>query len=424
MNKNTNAKIAETPLVTVITGYLAAIAVSVAFALYMSASVGWTFVYFFVSAPLFSLAVTAALKLYGCISVKVECDKTMVYKGEEIKVRISASNKSILPVPALIVELIKPVGMKLCKISDGANGSNCSNCSNFSDKDLKGIAALSIMPKGTTVFEATYRAEMWGSCTLGVTKSRLQDFMRFFTFKISDGIFTRISVFPNIPDVPSDMPLIRAVTNEIRLCSDSEETTETDAAMPFAGMPGYTHREYQPGDPIKRINWKLSSKRDIYMVRLDDEIETMEQTILLDCVGSNAAENERAVEGTIAVAYSLLRLGFKSNVWFRTKNGYADIEISDYGNIVELQTALASYVFENETVFKEARINDCVVSNASGSGVLLVTPYISRQLAAEIGVLEAVGTKVTAVSASKLFEAAVSSIWVLADDYSAEMISS
>ena len=52
----------------------------------------------------------------------------------------------------------------------------------------------------------------------------------------------------------------------------------------FGGFPGYDNREYVPGDPLKRINWKQSAKRNKLLVRLDDEMAARAIHVVLDSV--------------------------------------------------------------------------------------------------------------------------------------------
>lgn len=413
MKNNNRSEQGVTPIFTIIAGYIIAIALCIMFALYMSAEIGWTFAYILIAAPMFSLIVTLVLRFSHSISVSAECDKTMVYKGETLKLRVTVSNASIFPAPAVIVKLCRPTGFSVVSVSE------CT------EKPFGNSYSVSVYQRNSTVFEICYRAEMWGGGRLGVESCKMQDFMRFFTFPLIKGDLKGeyseiIKVIPNIPDVPSDMPLIRSVANDLQFCEDSEETKETEINTQFSGMPGYNHREYEEGDPIKRINWKLSTKKNSYMIRLDDEVEAVQQNIMLSPVGAEPYENERAVEGLLAVVFSLYRLGFKSAVFFRTGDGYISSEISDYGDVTELQTKLASYSFLPSGVHLNSALVPDELKTSRGGGVLLCTPEVSKQLAAAVGAETAAGLNVTVISASRALSGTVNSLWLLGEDYSAE----
>ena len=312
-----------------ILGYIAALGISVLFALYLNAPAGWTLFYVLAAAPVFSLLVTFITYKCGFVLVSADISGNMVYKGESVKLKITAENRSILPVPALIVRL-RP-------------------CSGFT-ADGKGVYVVSVSPRSETVLEVNFKAKMWGREYLGADSITLCDFLKIAEFPVYverglNSYACEVKVFPNIPDIPSDTPLVKSAAESIRFSDDSEDTKESDKNNLSGGMPGYTHREYVEGDPIRRINWKLSSKRDVYMVRLDDEIEAMQQVIVLDSVGSEHYLDERIVEGMLAVVFSLFRLGFESTVWINTKNGFVSRDISDYGDVTALQSALADYDF-------------------------------------------------------------------------------
>ncbi|MDE7279642.1 MAG: DUF58 domain-containing protein, partial [Oscillospiraceae bacterium] len=316
--------------------YLIAVFLGVMFALYLSASIGWTFVYIFVCAPIFSLLVTLWLHKRKSVTVKTDVNRTMLYKNEAVTLRITAENKSFFPVPAVKLFLAEPKGLE--------PENSFKSC------------VISIPPRSETSVEVLYSAKVWGTCSVGVKSVELHDFMKFFKFRMpysanssKDGLLHEIKVFPNIPEMAGDAPLLRAAAENTKFSDDSEETRETDNANLFAGMPGYTHREYTEGDPVRRINWKLSSKRDKYMVRLDDEIESVQQNIVLDSRGGNDVyENERAVEGVLAAALGLLKGGLESTVYFRFNGIWESFEISEPADITALQTRFADYSFAEE----------------------------------------------------------------------------
>ena len=230
-------------------GYVLAMALCVFFALYMSAPAGWTFFYTLAAAPLFSLILLAVTFFTSPLEITASSDSSMVYKNEEFSYKIRIRNKGIIPVPAILIK------------------------TNIPDEDGKIISA-SVYTKGQTEISLGCRAVRWGPMKLEITEIRLSDFLNLISLPIyrNDGRYTSsVRVFPDIPDVPCDSPLIRSAAENIRFNDDCEDTKESDSFGFTGGMPGYTHREYVEGDPIRRINWKLSSKKDNYMVRLDDE---------------------------------------------------------------------------------------------------------------------------------------------------------
>lgn len=380
--------------------YFIAIGFGLFFSLYMSASVGWAFVYVLVCAPLFSLIVTFAIHKLKCVTIRADVSRSMLYKREKAVLRIYLKNKSLLPVPSVKIKLS---AAKNLLTEDGFD------------------YIVSIPPRTERVIEVSYKAKVWGVCSVGAEKAVLNDFMGFFHFAMPcTGASCEIKVFPDVPEIPGDAPLLRSAAEAAKFADDNEETKESDGFVKFGGMPGYTHKEYEDGDPVRRINWKLSSKRDKYMVRLDDEVESIQQIIVLDaCGGTDVLLNERAVEGMLAAALGLIKCGFETTVYCRFNGVFTQFEIADPADISALQTKMAEYQFA-EQFYKGVRIP---TASLAGKSILLYTSLLDRKLAAEISSAKEQGITavvITSDNASPLIE---NQVWKINEDHSAELLS-
>ncbi|MBQ8781539.1 MAG: DUF58 domain-containing protein [Oscillospiraceae bacterium] len=379
-------------------GYALAMALCVFFALYMSAPAGWTFFYMLAAAPLFSLILLAVTYFIKPLEITASADSATVYKNEEFFYNIKIKNKSILPVPSVIIKTNMNGGM---------------------EKPF----SVCVYTRGVTEFKIGCKATVWGPLRCGITEIRLADFLNIISLPIykDDGTYaSAIRVFPDIPDVPCDSPLIRSTAESIRFCDDCEDTKESDSFNFTGGMPGYTHREYVEGDPIKRINWKLSSKKENYMVRLDDETEAMQQVIVLDSkCGLNRKDDERGVEGVLAVVFSMLRLGFDSVVFFNTKHGFIPFEITEQGDLSALRTAFAEYEYETSPC---ERLPIDELSEKKYQGIMLCSPCPDGELSAAADTAAEYGISVTLISASSE-HLPQPPYWQLDNDYGAEFIS-
>lgn len=392
--------------------YLLAIAISVAFALYLSASIGWTFVYMLVCAPIFSFGITFFLTKNNRVTIVSDVDRTMLYKGEKSTMRIIVRNRSIFPVPAVKIRVAATGGL--------APEDDCS------------CYVVSVSPRSDSIVEINYKAKVWGRYIIGSESAFMHDFTGFFKFRMSClNSINEVKVFPDVPEMQGDSPLLRSAVEAARFADDSEETTESESVTGFSGMPGYTHREYVEGDPVRRINWKLSSKRDKYMVRLDDEIESIRQNIVLDSIGgSNIYENERAVEGMLAAALGLLKCGFESTVYCRFNGVYEVFSISEAGDISVLQTRLADFSFERQPAErqpssqkKQVRVPVDEMLSAGGSKALLVyTSLLDSGLSSEITSAEEQGMTCAVVTSEKIISGNAERLWRINEDYSAELL--
>lgn len=270
-----------------ILGYLTAIALTVVFALLIDGKIGWFFLTVLICAAF--LSGFAAFFTSKSISIDADSDNTMLYKGE--KLRLKGLIKCRFPFPAALISVRLFQSGRLVS-ETGSAGAVFMPSPRITDEGTE----------NSFRFEETYTARLWGNAAVGITECTVSDLLGFFTFEIykerglGDYLF-KVSVCPDIPEISDETGLVRYIC-ATAYADDSEETKESHSFS--GGAAGYEHREYCPGDPIKRINWKLSAKRDKLMVRLDDEVISSKQVIVLDCVSFSrkgmSAEQSAAVD--------------------------------------------------------------------------------------------------------------------------------
>ena len=80
----------------------------------------------------------------------------------------------------------------------------------------------------------------------------------------------------------------------------SDDEAEAEQSLLSGGMPGYEHREYFPGDSPRRINYKLSAKKQTLFVRKNESAAAESTDIILapDADGS-CAEQALALSGRL-----------------------------------------------------------------------------------------------------------------------------
>lgn len=84
----------------------------------------------------------------------------------------------------------------------------------------------------------------------------------------------------------------------------SDDDEENGQSAVSGGMPGFEHREYVPGDPLRRINYKLSAKKHTLLVRRDENTAA-ESTDIIIAPGSDGSCAEQA----LALAQKLTSAG-------------------------------------------------------------------------------------------------------------------
>ena len=134
-----------------------------------------------------------------------------------------------------------------------------------------------------------------GMLVCSIESLRVLDCLGLFSLRRRMRVFAELPVMPPVvssQDLPQLEPLQSA-----RLCPRP------------GGGPGedYDLRAYRPGDPIRMLHWKLSSKRDDPVVREVLEAEKVTPTLCFNHYGQ-----PEAVENTIALLEGMAMHGLES----------------------------------------------------------------------------------------------------------------
>lgn len=363
-----------------IINYAAAVALAVVFALYMSGRVGWFITIAFICAPVISVLLT---KLCAArLSVECENDFHALCKGESCQFRLRVVNDFFLPSPPVMID---------------ASDSPRAVCG-------KKGCSVSVMPYSAESVSFEFTARICGPADIGVKKISVTDFFGLFSFQLKNadmsGLSVSVPVIPDIADVQADDTVIKSALTASMLADDSEETTEA-AMNTFGGFPGFENREYVPGDPLKRVNWKQSAKRGKLLVRLDDETACSSIAVVLDstfvsdkifppaflgddmfsgCTAEDVVPMiaQSAVENSLGTVRTLMESGCAVSFVMMTNDGWISYPAADDNDISVLRTELASYQFES--AYGKSRFPYDELSQRSCSVAIMCTPYLDKAL--------------------------------------------
>ena len=197
------------------------------------------------------------LLLTGLISVTAAC-RTMkteallsggrVRRGEDITLEVRVSHRSPLP--------IAPVTLTLMSLPDQPAAA-------MQLKEFKGRSQVLTLP---------FHAAHVGACDAGIESIEVEDLLGFFhkTLHPSDSKQSLL-VLP----VPFDV-------EELRFSPGDPGNEAMARATEDISSPSDV-RSYQPGDPMKKIHWKLSLRKNELMVRRFEEPVLSEALVLMDC---------------------------------------------------------------------------------------------------------------------------------------------
>lgn len=330
-----------------IINYIFAMVFAIIFGLFLNANVGWFILLTLVLAPLLSVF----MAWMSAIMVQVSCEiqDVLLSKGDICTMKVLIQNKSIFPTPPLAVILTNEAGVRSAQ---------------------KEILA-SILPRGRKSFKVEFQAKICGSSIIGVETVKVTDYLGLFAFGIKRQDYAsmqrRVAVIPDIAEISArDDNLLRVMQSSLNM-DDGEDTVES-SAYAFGGFPGYDNREYVPGDPLKRINWKQSAKRNKLLVRLDDEMAARAVNVVLDSVFEKEQVDiqsvrklfmyhkleeeqivpkmaEDAIENALGMIQVLIRQNYAVNFYARMNGEFTLYEILDEVDLETVRLELANYYF-------------------------------------------------------------------------------
>lgn len=364
--------------------YIAAVGLALIFALYLSGRIGWFIFAAFIFAPIISLLMT--IPFISRIYAEAEVSAPVLSKGDSCEMTITLGNGCFLPSPPIIVEMFD------------------SPSARSSEKRF----TLSLMPFSEDGFDLKYSAKICGSCEIGVSRIRITDFFGIFSFapkKIDiDTLKARLAIIPDIAEVSASDSSVRRASELTAEADDSEDTTESTYNT-FGGFPGYDSREYVPGDPLKRINWKQSAKRGKLLVRMDDETMCSSVAVVLDSVFYHPdvflpsllrSENfmgcaddeviplaaQYAVENALGYVKTFLDKKYSVIFMFYSENGWHIYNTADESDLTQIRTDLSSYGFLCER--GRVRFPADELAEQKGSVSIFCTPYYDEELDSQL----------------------------------------
>lgn len=341
------------------------------FTFYIDGEMGIILMSFLIIAPLVSLVFT----VWGRDKIKIsfDCDG-YVKKGGKLLVTVTVEKKSGLPFAFLDV---KPA------VSD------------VFEKHTK-TYRLSMLNEHEKSFTFSVNALTGGNGEISIVSVYSCGFLGFLRLKskLQLPLPKSVGVIPEIPEIKASSQLFRSIS-DIVMTSDDDE--ENDTAMMFSAntTPGYEHREYIMGDPLKRINWKLSTKKSKLMVRLDEASSSVQPSIVLDLFRDSTVSTEKAVlneEKILISVFGLLSLmlkqGIACNFTYYDSNGDSiteSVDNPDYPVQLLLKVLSVKVVSDRRIVIPSENSVACVIATTdTGKGFTAITNNIQNKENASI----------------------------------------
>ncbi len=327
-------------------GYLAAIGVALVFTLYMDGAIGVMMLAFLLVMPVLSLIVTLITKhgLQIEVALPEECSK-----GRQTAASIILTKRNFLPLPFLRLRFYADAHFSPLNVSawEPTDPPVCRGDSLFATLQYR-IAlrrhekhqALQhtpdMLPLCFTMglqrrceYRILLETKYCGMAEVKLTQLELTDFLRLFRFRIAAEPKGSVLILPQIPSMQTNNRLFQSVANDAVTADDDSEATPVFSA---SATPGYEHRDYIAGDSLKRVNWKLSSKRHKLMVRKDEPAALAKLTVILDFHRTPALHNGNAamtkclaaeqllIEGALGLMSLCLQQGYPCVLYYQNEN--------------------------------------------------------------------------------------------------------
>lgn len=368
-----------------IINYIFAMVFATIFALFLNANVGWFILLALILAPIVSVFLAWLSGRFVAVSCEMESE--LLSKGDKCDVTVLVRNNSIFPTPPIEISMTNEPGVR-CEEPN---------------------ILVSVLSKTQKCFEVTFKAKICGLSHVGIEKVRVTDYLGLFSFPIrksnSDDLKKKVAVIPNIAEISAKDDMILKAMQVSMHADDSEDTVESVINV-FGGFPGYDNRDYVPGDPLKRINWKQSAKRDKLLVRLDDEMASQSIGLVLDSVFKTNEINvdeltslsqyrdcqkdeilpkiaEDAIENALGIMQVLVRHDYTVNFYAYMNNQFIRYDIEDENDLESVRLELAYYSFSQNTSIERFPREDSMKKNSGAFIFSTPNSYAEASIALE-----------------------------------------
>lgn len=248
--------------------------------------------------------------LAGRVSFEIREKERKAVKGSPVPVTLTAANHSIFPIVRMDVLL-------LCSMQ---------NKGNVKKQKIRGY----IPGRGSTKIQTEFICDSCGILTIRAEKARIYDFLGIFGKKKKTDVVCELTVYPPV----------RIMQIGAEHMAPGMEEEENGISLPGGQPPEiYQIQNYQPGDGLRDIHWKLSAKSGDLLSKQYSQ-ETRAPIYVFWDTGNtekfNTAQTDIFWEIGISISLGLLAAGLRHEIgcWdssgkeFRvyTVTGWKDIE--------------------------------------------------------------------------------------------------
>ncbi|HEX6952455.1 MAG TPA: DUF58 domain-containing protein [Gaiellaceae bacterium] len=230
------------------------------------------------AAPFLLALVAAAAGHKPRVSIRTTVDRERAIEGDEITATIELSSPDGID----SLEVLVPLPPEL-SAEDGA--------------------ARAVLLRGgeKRTLELKVRCERWGAFSVGRVLFRARDTLGLRSWEGSAGAAQPLRVFPSEETLRSLIPPL-----ETQVFAGNQVSRARGEGIEFADL-----REWQPGDQLRRVNWRATALRGSLWVTEQNPERNTDVVLFLDTFAEVRAEgrstNDRAVRAAATFAHGYLQ---------------------------------------------------------------------------------------------------------------------
>ena len=299
------------------------------------------------------------------------------FVGDEIEIVLTLENRKPLPIPWVqLIEFLPtgltPLGDEGIKRRAYAGGSEI-------------VETTSLAGYERVRFRHKVRAHHRGHYSIGPTELRSGDLFGLFgTVRRDSRSPHGVTVYPRIVALDGwELPAAKPMGDIL-----SRNTLLDDPSRPRSV------RDYRPGDPLKRIDWKLSAKRDELTIRTYDQSVSNDVVVMLESRTVDYAWHgykydvlESSVTGAASIAVRCADLGYRVGLvanGVRPTRGVMSVIPTGDGphHVREILGALAFIQPLSFTPLDSLAIDRGAPAISAGSSIILVAGFLTEPVVA------------------------------------------
>ena len=255
-------------------------------------------------------------------------------------------------------------------------------CDLFGNIASENSTSLSLAPFEQYELPLTTRFEHIGVFTAGLKEITVHDFLGLFSYTISNQANQVVRVIPKVVDL-DDVDFSNEAMDEAMKAMRSQLADSMDYAYV---------REYEIGDPLKTIHWKLSARSNEYMTRLFEVYTNPSVVFIMDFYADwDEAEDlmfmfDAIVEATFSFSRYAGRQGMDSEVHFIDRHGaMRKLTQADVEKVVEIVGDLPTMTNDPEKASVAIDVLKDQIANPRGfSNIFVISANVSHEMVSTI----------------------------------------